>query len=191
MIEFGGKSTWFNGKLDATFALYKIVQKNTLYSVVGTDELEQIGEEESKGVEIDVNGRIYSNWSITASYAFNESGITKDADGNPTGVQKPNTPKHQGNLWTRYNIRNGIFKDFGIGAGTNFVTERVLQINSNQTIPGYSLVNAALYYQINKFSIQMNINNVTNKTHWVGGYDYIRLFPGTPRNYLLTVGYSF
>lgn len=191
MIEFGGKSTWFNGKLDATFALYKIVQKNTLYNVAGTDELEQIGEEESKGVEIDVNGRIYSNWSITASYAFNESGITKDADGNPTGVQKPNTPNHQGNLWTRYNIRNGIFKDFGIGAGTNFVTERVLQINSNQTIPGYSLVNAALYYQINKFSIQLNINNVINKTHWVGGYDYIRLFPGTPRNYLLTVGYSF
>ncbi|WP_235841746.1 TonB-dependent receptor [Confluentibacter sediminis] len=191
MVEFGGKSTWFDGKLDATLALYKIVQENTLYNVAGTDELEQIGEEESKGVEMDVTGRIFPNWSITASYAFNESSITKDADGNETGIQKPNTPKHQGNLWTRYNVKQGIFKDFGLGVGTNFVTERVLQQNSDQTIPGYTLMNAALYYQINKFSIQLNINNFTNKTHWVGGYDYIRLFPGSPRNYLLTVGYSF
>ncbi len=191
MVEFGGKSTWFGGKLDATLALYKIVQENTLYNVAGTDELEQIGEEESKGVEMDVTGRIFPNWSITASYAFNESSITKDADGNETGIQKPNTPKHQGNLWTRYNVKQGIFKDFGLGVGTNFVTERVLQQNSDQTIPGYTLMNAALYYQINKFSIQLNINNFTNKTHWVGGYDYIRLFPGSPRNYLLTVGYSF
>jgi len=191
MIEFGGKSTWFNGKLDATLAVYRIIQKNTLYNVPGTDLLEQIGEEESKGIEVDLNGRILPNWSISTSYAYNESEITKDAEGNNSGLQKPNTPKHQGNLWTRYNFTYGALKDFGIGAGSNFVTERNLQESDTQTIPGYTLLNAALFYKVNKFSIQLNVNNIANKTHWVGGYDYIRLFPGTPRNWLLTVGYSF
>ncbi|RNL85921.1 TonB-dependent receptor [Sinomicrobium pectinilyticum] len=191
MIEFGGKSSWFNGKLDATLALYRIEQKNTLYAQPGTDVLQQIGKDRSRGVEVDLNGRILPNWSVSASYSFIEAEIVKDAQGNRSGIQKPNTPKHQGNLWTRYNINHGQFKGLGAGFGTNFVTERVLQQNSAQTIPAYTLLNAALYYSINKFTLQLNINNITDKTHWVGGYDYIRLFPGAPRNWLLTVGYSF
>ncbi|MNE99042.1 TonB dependent receptor [compost metagenome] len=75
--------------------------------------------------------------------------------------------------------------------GTNFVTTRNVSLNATQTLPGYVLMNAALYYNINKFKIQLNANNVTNKTYWVGGYDYIRLFPGAPKNWLLTLGYSF
>ncbi|RAV29730.1 TonB-dependent receptor [Sinomicrobium soli] len=191
MIEFGGKSSWFNGKLDATLALYQIEQKNTLYAQPGTDVLQQIGKDRSRGVEIDLNGRILPHWSLSASYSFIEAEIVKDAEGNHSGIQKPNTPKHQGNLWTRYNIDHGRFNGLGAGFGTNFVTERVLQQNSAQTIPGYTLLNAALYYTVNKFTLQLNLNNLTDKTHWVGGYDYIRLFPGTPRNWLLTVGYSF
>ncbi|WP_245776996.1 TonB-dependent receptor [Sinomicrobium oceani] len=191
MIEFGGKSSWFNGKLDATLALYRIEQKNTLYAQAGTDSLQQVGKDRSRGIEVDLNGRIFPNWSISASYSFIEAEITKDAAGNRSGLQKPNTPKHQGNLWTRYNMDHGKLKGLGAGLGTNFVTERVLQQNSAQTIPGYTLVNAALYYTVNDFTLQLNFNNITNKTHWVGGYDYIRLFPGTPRNWLLTVGYAF
>lgn len=191
MVEFGGKSTWFNGKMDATLAVYRIEQKNTLYAQAGTDVLAQVGKDRSRGVELDLNGRIFPNWSISASYSFIEAEIIEDADGNRTGIQKPNTPKHQGNLWTRYNITHGPLKDLGIGFGSNFVTERVLQQNSAQTIPGYTILNGALYYTVNKFTLQLNINNIADKTHWVGGYDYIRLFPGTPRNWLLTVGYSF
>ncbi len=37
----------------------------------------------------------------------------------------------------------------------------------------------------------IGVNNVFDKTHWVGGYNYVRLFPGAPRNYLLSVGYTF
>lgn len=191
MIEFGAKTDWFNKKMDATLALYKITQKNTLYPIAGSDLMQQIGEEESKGVEVDINGRILPNWSLSASYAFNESQVTQDADGNPINKQNPNTPKHQGNLWTRYNVEHGAFEGFGIGLGSNFVTQRNLSLSDEQTIPGYVLMDGALYYKVNAFTLQLNVNNLTNKTHWVGGYDYLRLFPGTPRNWLLTLGYSF
>jgi iron complex outermembrane receptor protein len=191
MIEFGSKTTWFDGKLSGTIAVYKILQKNSLYQKSNSDELQQIGQEESKGIELDLSGRILDNWNVTASYAYNDSHITEDENGNSSNLQKPNTPKHQGNIWSRYNITHGVFADFGIGAGTNLLTKRVLQSNSEQSIPGYTLMDAALYYKINKLTLQLNINNITNKQHWVGGYDYIRLFPGRPRNWLLTLGYSF
>jgi len=64
-------------------------------------------------------------------------------------------------------------------------------LNFNQTIPSYTLFNAALYYNVGKVQVQFNMNNITNKVHWVGGYDYLRLFPGTPSNYLFTLGYTF
>ena len=194
MIEFGGKSSWFNEKLFVTVALFKIEQKNTLYSAndpLNADLMRAVGKEESKGIEIDINGNITRDWSISAAYSFNEANITDSPLTNEVGRQKPNTPKHQGNVWTRYNFTYGSLKDFGIGFGSNFVTNRNLSISETQTIPCYTLFNAALYYTINKFKIQVNANNITNKTYWVGGYDYIRLFPGAPSNWLLTLGYSF
>ncbi|MCI9846630.1 TonB-dependent receptor [Flavobacterium pectinovorum] len=194
MVEFGGKSSWFREKLFVTVALFKIQQKNTLYPANDTtnpDLMRAIGEEESKGIEIDVNGSITRNWSISAAYSYNEAYITESPVTTEVGRQKPNTPLQQGNIWTRYNFTDGAFKDFGIAMGSNFVTTRNLSQTITQTIPGYTLFNAALYYSINKFKIQLNANNITNKTYWVGGYDYIRLFPGAPSNWLLTLGYSF
>jgi iron complex outermembrane receptor protein len=194
MIEIGGKSSWFKENLIVTMSLYKIQQKNTLYTAndaSNIDLMRQIGEEESKGIEIDLNGRISRQWSISAAYTYNEAHITDSPIATEIGRQKPNTPKQQGNIWTRYNFIDGALKDFGVAWGTNFVTTRNVSLNVTQTLPGYVLMNAALYYNINKFKIQLNANNLANKTHWVGGYDYIRLFPGAPRNWMLTLGYSF
>jgi len=194
MIEFGGKSSWFKEKLFVTVALFKIKQRNTLYPAndsTNPDLMRAVGEEESKGIEIDANGNITRNWNISAAYSYNEAAITDSPIESEIGRQKPNTPRQQGNLWTRYNFTQGVLKDFGIALGSNFATTRTLSQTDTQTLPGYTLFNAALYYNINKFKIQVNANNIFNKTYWVGGYDYIRLFPGAPSNWLLTLGYSF
>lgn len=194
MIEFGGKSSWFKEKLFVTVALFKIQQKNTLYPAndpANPDLMRSIGQEESKGIEIDLNGNITRNWSISAAYTYNEASITDSPLAEEIGRQKPNTPKQQGNIWTRYNFTDGALKDFGVALGSNFATTRTLSQTNTQTLPGYTLFNGALYYNINKFKIQLNANNILNKTYWVGGYDYIRLFPGAPSNWLLTLGYSF
>lgn len=194
MIEVGGKSSWFNDNLFVTLALYKIEQKNTLYTAndaTNPDLMRAVGKEDSKGIEVDITGNILPQWSISAAYSYNESHITDSPIAEEVGRQKPNTPNNQGNLWTRYNFTNGTLKDFGIAFGANYVTTRTMSQTNTQTLPGYTVTNAALYYTINKFKLQLNANNLANKTYWVGGYDYIRLFPGAPRNWMLTLGYSF
>lgn len=192
MVEVGMKSDWFNKRLELTTGLYQIEQKNTLYPVAGeTDLLEQIGKETAKGAEIDVTGRILMNWSVMASYAYNLAEITESPDEDDLNRQKPNAPKHQGNLWTKYEFDQGTLTGLGFGFGTNFVTERNLSLNDTQTIPGYTLMNAAVYYNTGNVRLQLNVNNLTDKTHWVGGYDYLRLFPGAPRNLLGTITFSF
>ncbi|MDZ7878341.1 MAG: TonB-dependent receptor [Saprospiraceae bacterium] len=111
------------------------------------------------------------------------------------GRQKPNAPKHIGNIWTKYMFSEGILKGLGVGFGANFQISFLGSIVATgqqpKEFPSYELVNAALYYTINKFRVQLNFNNILNKTHWVGGYDYLRAFPGAPNNTLATVAYTF
>ena len=201
LYEMGVKTDWFNNRLSATASVFKIIQQNSLYdafpAVIGKPDLKmQIGEEESNGFEFDLAGEITPNWSILANYAYIDARITKTAQNNEKdfNMQRPSTPRHSGNIWTKYIITEGPLKHLGFGAGYNFVTERYGQVGrrTNTTVyPGYGLVNAVLYYKINQIQFQLNLNNVLNQTHWVGGYDKLRSFPGAPRNINASVTYKF
>ncbi|MGB3590012.1 MAG: TonB-dependent receptor [Tunicatimonas sp.] len=198
LIELGAKTQWMDDRLSATLAVYRLRQNGALYDAndpVNPDRLVQIGEEISQGVEVDVTGQILPNWSIVANYSFNDAVITVSDDETEENRQKPNAPRHAGNLWTKYMIDQGALNGLGVGIGVNLVTERfgsIVPTGQNPPLfPGYELVDAAVYYQVDKFRIQVNVNNLLDKTHWVGGYDYIRAFPGAPRNVMTTVSYTF
>jgi len=102
----------------------------------------------------------------------------------------PNAPRSQGNIWAKYVFTGGEAKGLGIALGSNYVTKRNT-LNQALQLPGYTLVNAALSYTVKKFKMAVNFNNIFDKTHWIGGYDFNRLFPGTPRNYMTSIGYMF
>jgi len=198
LIEGGLKSDWYDGRLTANLSVYNITQTNTLYSANAPENLDlmqQIGEEKAKGVEFDVTGNILPNWNVIVAYSYNDAKITdagsKATDQVLVNVQKPNAPKNQGSVWTKYTFINQDLKGLGIGFGANFVTKRNLSLSNTQTLPGYVVLNAAIYYKIDKFQFQVNLNNLAAKTYWVGGYDYLRLFPGAPRNFMSTISYTF
>lgn len=198
LTEVGLKSEWLEGRLTANVAVYDITQTNTLYSANSTmnpNLLLQIGQERARGVEVDVTGNIRPNWSLIATYSYNDAKITdagsRPADQALVNLQKPNAPQNQGSFWTKYTFTSLHLNGLGFGFGGNFVGERNLSLNNAQTIPAYTLLNAALYYRIDKFQFQINLNNLTNQTYWVGGYDYLRLFPGAPRNFMAAASYTF
>ena len=198
LIEGGLKSEWFDGRLTANLSVYNITQTNTLYNANVAEQpdlLRQIGEERAKGVEFDMTGNILPNWNLILAYSYNDAKITdggpKAADQVLVNVQKPNAPKNQGSIWTKYTFTNRGLSGLGLAIGGNFVTERNVSLSTTQTLPGYVVLNGGIYYKIDKFQFQVNLNNLANKTYWVGGYDYLRLFPGAPRNFMATVSYTF
>ncbi len=198
LLEGGVKSEWFDGRLTANLSVYNITQTNTLYNAnvaERPDLLQQIGEEQAKGVEFDITGNILPNWNLIVAYSYNEAKITdagtKATDQVLVNMQKPNAPKNQGSIWTKYTFTNRGINGLGLALGGNFVTERNLSLSNTQTLPGYVVLNGGIYYKIEKFQFQVNLNNLANKTYWVGGYDYLRLFPGAPRNFMATVSYTF
>ena len=192
--EGGLKSDWYGGRLSVTAAAYDIRLRNVLYNANdpdNPDRLTQIGAESSRGVEFDVVGSITPAWSLLVNYAYNDARIVEGNETIDANRQKPNAPRHQGNVWTKYVLARGPLAGVGAGLGSNFVTARSASLNQDNVLPGYVLLNAALYYRVERFQVQVNVNNVTDQTHWVGGYDFLRLFPGAPRNWLLNVAYTF
>jgi iron complex outermembrane receptor protein len=197
MFEIGTKTEWFNKRVSGTLSLYQIVERGGLYNANdpnNPERLVQLGEEESRGAELNVTGNVLPNWSIVVGYAFNDAKITQADDESVIGRQKPNAPRNTANFWSKYIFESGSLNGLGIGLGYNYVAERYGSIVSSDQpdiFPSYGIIDAALYYKIDKVQIQLNVNNLTDKTHWVGGYDVIRAFPGAPRNIMTTVSYTF
>ena len=196
--EIGAKGEYLNKRLSVTTALFSLRQKNTLYNagVSGQPDLMvPIGEELSRGVEFDVSGRILPYWSIMANYAFNVAEISKAPEGTKDlNLQRPGTPRHSANLWTKFIVPAGMLRNLGIGVGLNGVSERKGQVGRRENVvayPGYALLNLALYYKVQEVQIQVNLNNALNKPYYISGYDRLRSFPGAPRNINLTINYRF
>lgn len=191
MVELGAKGTFFNDQLAVNIAVYSIENNNILIPDIATGFLQQRGGEEAQGIEFDINGQINPNLSITANYAFNEAIISASDNEAEVGRIKENAPKHSGGLFINYRLpQSSLLSGFGFNLGANFVTARNT-FESALILPGYTVFDAGIAYQINKVRIAANFNNVFNETHWVGGYSYVRLFPGAPRNFLVNIAYTF
>ena len=194
MYEFGAKTEWLEGKLHASIAYYDIKQNNiltyddTVYNGAVDELMTEGGMERNKGLEIDVMGRILPNWLVNAGYAYNDSKITDQRRGT---YRKDNAPKHTFNLWTRFDVKEGFFKNLGVGAGLNYSAEKISWQEPDLVLPDYTIVDAAVYYKIKDMQLSFNINNIFNKTYWLGAFNYPRLFPGTPRNVMFTIRYTF
>nr|WP_315223823.1 TonB-dependent siderophore receptor [uncultured Flavobacterium sp.] len=195
--EFGAKATLFNNKISINAAVYEINQRNILMNAndpINPDLLVTRGAERSRGFECDIAGYITTNWQINASYSYIDAEITNDRDASLIGARKQNTPKNSANLWTRYNFDSAsALSDFGIGLGMQYQSSKIPWFTRDFTIPDFTVFDAALYYKPTKSNMQIAINagNLLNKTYWLGAQNYLRLFPGAPRNATLTVTYKF
>ncbi|MDL2145205.1 TonB-dependent receptor [Flavobacterium tructae] len=195
--EVGLKATFFNNSVSFNAAIYEINQRNILMNAndpVNPDLLVTRGAERSRGFECDIAGFITADWQINASYSYIDAKITNDRDPSLIGAQKQNTPKNSANLWTRYNFNSdSALKDLGIGFGMQYQSSKVPWFTRAFTLPDFTVFDAALYYKPNKSNMQIALNagNLFNKTYWLGAQNYLRLFPGAPRNFSLTVTYKF
>jgi iron complex outermembrane receptor protein len=193
MYEGGAKTELLSKQLSINLAVYHIELNNILINAndpQNPDRLRQLGQQQSRGVELDVYGQILPNLSVTANFASNKTFITESANEEEIGNILPNAPRNKAGLWAKYTFTTPALKGIGIGAGANYVSSRTT-LSNILTLPSYVVADVALYYTIDRFKLSVNLNNVFNKTHWVGGYDFNRLFPGTPRNFLIGIGYTF
>lgn len=195
--EAGVKVSLLKGKFSINAALYEINQENVLINAnvpAFPDSLVTRGADRSRGFEIDLAGYVLPNWQLNASYSYIDARIVRDSNKELNGARKENSPFNSANLWTRYNFTRGeVLKDIGIGLGLQYSGDKLPWFTRDFTVPAYTLLDMALYYHpgIGSLQLALNVNNLANTTYWLGAQNYLRLFPGAPRNWMLTATYKF
>jgi iron complex outermembrane receptor protein len=105
--ELGVKQTFQNGKGEWTFAGYHIT-KNKLQTVnqANTSIIEQIGEQQAKGVEATISFELAQNWRLDANAALLNAEYTNfiSSSGNFTGNRPTDVPEQLANAWLTWSF---------------------------------------------------------------------------------------
>ncbi|ACU03038.1 TonB-dependent receptor [Pedobacter heparinus] len=194
--EFGVKANLFADKLFATFSVYDIKVSNRVYDTPITAV--QGGKTGSKGFDFDLSANPFPGFNVIAGVSHSSIKVLKGNTGTPTDFYNEvgRSPGGQGpqdlaNLWATYKFGYGKLKDFGIGLGGNYAG--VYKVIDNSVtgvfeLPGYTLINASLFYNSDKYRFTFNMNNLTNEDYYIG---YWSVNPQKPRNFAASFAYKF
>ncbi len=174
--EFGVKALFFDKKLSATASVFDIVKNN----VGNSDPLHpgfylKTGQVRSRGVEVDLSGKINEELYVNVNYSLVDAKITKDKNPAVIGIQNNGTARNIFNGWLKYQVNHGALKGLGIGAGIQFTDRRSgvwpgwNDAEGNKYLPAYTIYDASLSYTTGRFMIGVNMYNLANKKYATNG----------------------
>jgi iron complex outermembrane receptor protein len=189
--ETGVKLDVWDGRLSSTLSYYNIQVKDRVVQDNIPGSFIQNGTQYSKGFEAEVNANPFTGFNIVAGYAYNDS-KWKNASAAFIGRRPTSTgPLNAANLWLGYTLTTTAAKGLGIGFGGNYAGDNMVinnTFNGVFTLPAYTVLNAAVYYNQSKYRIAINVNNLANKEYWTG---FTTVDPQMLRQVTGTVAYKF
>ena len=184
--EFGVK--WdISDSLSVATALYQLDRTN----VAVTDPVNPtlsilVDGQQVNGVEFEVNGQLSTHWDFVAGYAFQDSEILAPAA--QKGKQLSQVPEHSFSLWNRYQIN----EQWGAGLGVVSQSSAFVAVDNLVTLPGFTRVDAAVFYTpMPELRLQLNLENLTDKTYYASAHSNNNITPASPRAARLGVSYKF
>lgn len=198
-LEFGIKTNLFGNRLNSTISYYDIeVANQTMPDPNSNNPMNQIqgGKSRSRGFELDINANPAEGFNIIVGYSYNYSNVLKGEALNIWFEQGKRPiwagPKTLANAWATYTFGAGAVKGLGFGLGGNYASDNAT-LNNTVTgvfiLPAYTVLNASVFYNTGKFRITCNMNNLTNKEYYGGGWSTVN--PQKPRNFVASVAYKF
>ena len=190
MFEAGAKFDFHQG-LTASFALFRIEkQHNTVSDITDPGFNIQVGEVTSEGAEANA---IWtpddSGWTITGTYGYTNTKVTKNTDPTYVGDHLINVPQNSGRLWSMYRFpENSMLSGFRTGAGMYAVDERQGTLPNTYVLPGYVTFDAMLGYAFKHYDVAVNLQNIGDSRIYetTGSYNE-GIFPGAPFTAVLSL----
>jgi catecholate siderophore receptor len=218
VLELGTKWMLFEGDLAFRAALYqaeKVWERNTdLESTAAILTKKR----RTNGLELEVAGRMNDNWEIFSGIALMNAKIVDVAEnvnattgeivaGHPAykGQRARNTPRYTFNLWTTYKLDS----QWKVGSGIEAKGDRYGYNPSSadparvptlpgstafhpNTAPGYIRLDGMVSYEVKKYTVRLNLQNLLNKVYYDAIYDNGGFsVPGTKRKIILTGEFKF
>ena len=173
--------------LSLTAAAYRLDRTNTR----ATDPNEptrivQTGSQRTNGFELGLNGNVTRDWKIVGGYAHQNAFVTNATTAAAVGARVAQVPRNTFSLWNSFRFLN----KWGAGVGIVNRSDMYAAIDNKVILPGYTRVDAALYYTINeKLALQANLENLVNRKYFVNADGNDNISPGSPR--AIRVGFTW
>ena len=197
--EVGAKLDMPNG-LSGTLAVFNIDKRNVLVSQFNsaTNQLDwrTSGAARSRGVELDVSGRIGQRWNVIASYAFIDAKTTDD----PlyAGNTLVNAARHTASLAGVYDWGPVLGDGSGnlrLGAVGRYIGSRPGDSANSFTLPAYFVADVFATYdtKVGRHPVhyQLNVKNVFNKTYYPSSASQYFVAVGDARSATLSATFEF
>lgn len=170
-----------NNRLSATLAAYEITKTNIATPDPNDPDFSiPIGEQRSRGIELDIAGEILPGWNILASYGYTDAEITQSND-LPVGATAALVPEHKASLWTTYEIQEGNLQGLGFGLGLFYVAERPSYLGDEYILPSYFRTDTAIFYKRDNWKAAINIQNLFDVNYFDSiNYGRVSVVPGAP-----------
>jgi len=186
--EGGVKKRFSAWKAETVFAIYQLERDNI---PIPDDNgfTQQVGDQRSRGFEIDVAAQPASSFRAFFSYAFNDAELTSFSErllvsfAPPTFLtldrsgQKPAfAPEHVMNLW----LSKDITPRFGIGGGARYVSSQFIAEDNLFELDGVMTFDATAFYKLGDFKLRVNLKNLTDREYYMRGFGSSSVVPAPP-----------
>ncbi|KAB0503264.1 TonB-dependent siderophore receptor [Pseudomonas lini] len=204
--EAGIKAEYFGGRLNASFAVFRIEQDNVAQYISGFETesvYSAVQGATTKGFEFELAGEVMEGWNLSAGYTYNH---TRDAKGDYVygSVLQTTAPEQVVRVFSTYRLP-GAWENLTVGGGVNWQSEffgNVFQPNPSDTVnfgqysritqDSYYLVDLMARYRFNDhLSATVNVKNLFDKTYYTGLGNFGTGFYGEPRSLQLTTKWDF
>lgn len=185
--ELGIRSQWLDHRLTLNGSVYFIDWVDPQLSsatLIGSSPITKNGKgAESKGIELSFNAKVTDRFSLSGSYAHTKAELSADApslltslgppgffaggftDGR-SGDRLPGSPENQATFQANYQMPLGsdwtLDFDYGLAMVGNIITKVGLR-EGGETLPGYTVHQAAVTMRGDAWSLSLYSRNLFNK----------------------------
>lgn len=193
-----GRSYELGVKLDlpqgigASLALFDIEKENVVVS--NNNVSEAAGKVGSRGVELDISGRLSERWELLGSYAYTDTEILDDPANE--GHELVNAARNSGSLYLVHHLH--LPQELGqwrLGGGARYVGERAGDNANTFWLDSYTVADAFVTWDNQllgeKTRLQLNVRNLFNERYYPSSGGNLRVAVGEPRELRLSASVEF
>lgn len=193
-----GRSYELGVKLDlprgigASLALFDIEKENVVVS--NNNVSEAAGKVGSRGVELDISGRLSERWELLGSYAYTDTEILDDPANE--GNELVNAAHNIGSLYLVHHLH--LPQELGqwkLGGGARYVGERAGDNTNTFWLDSYTVADAFVSWDSQllgeKTRLQLNVRNLFDERYYPSSGGNLRVAVGEPREVRLSASVEF
>lgn len=194
--EAGARYTITPG-LNLNLALFDIEKKNvvTTTTVGALSFSEAAGKVGSRGLELDISGRIAERWDMIGTYAYTDTEILDDPENE--GNRLTQAPRHTASLYLSHHLQvPADLGDWHAGGGARYIGERAGDNANSYYMSSYTVADAFLRWDVPmagyKTRLQLNVDNLFDKQYYPSSTgSQLQVNVGEPRTARLSASVTF